>query len=176
MEQFQSFDPAVISTTWLLHRLVVSPTITTLSRGNALPETRIGAGDRTPPTDVIFPSGVFFYESLEGMRVTAQDAVAVSPTNIRANSSELWAVLDQGAGATGINSRGGITISPNDFNPERIQIDDRLFTNFSNPPVNVGDLLGDVTGVIGYGFGNYQFLVTEPISVLLADCNQRSRI
>ncbi len=71
------------------------------------------------------------------MRVTAQDVVAVSPTNIRANSSELWAVLDQGAGATGINSRGGITISPNDFNPERIQIDDRLFTNFSNPPVSL---------------------------------------
>ena len=139
---------------------ITSPAITILLRDNALPATRIGAGDRTPPTDVIFPSGVFFYESLEGMRVTAQDAVAVSPTNIWANSSELWAVLDQGAGATGINSRGGITISPNDFNPERIQIDDRLFTNFSNPPVNVGDLLGDITGVIGYGFGNYQFLVT----------------
>ena len=88
VEQLQNFDPAVISITSPLRRLLVLPSLS-YRGGNALPATRIGAGDRTPPTDVIFPSGVFFYESLEGMRVTAQDAVAVSPTNIRANSSEL---------------------------------------------------------------------------------------
>ena len=100
------------------------------------------------------------------MRVTAKDTVAVSPTSTFSNNSELWTVANRGANATGINSSGGITIAPGDFNPERIQIDDGFLRRnglpYSLPLVNVGDFLGDVTGVSSYSFGNYEILVTEP--------------
>lgn len=137
--------------------------IAILSSGNALPApSLIGAGGRIPPTQVISPDGILFYESLEGMQVTVQDAMAVSPTSTFSSNSEIWVVADQGAEAENINDRGGITIAPDNFNPERIQIDDGLLPNFTNSPVNVGDALGDVTGVVSYAFGNYEVLVTQP--------------
>ena len=95
------------------------------------------------------------------MLVQVKDAVAVSPNN---RFGEIWTVGDRGTNATGINSRGGITISengaantPGDFNPERIQIDDSLFAG-NSPSVNKGDNLGDITGVISYSFGNFELL------------------
>lgn len=147
-----------------------NPTITTLSTGNALPAAVIlGNGGRIPPTEVIdndnfsvfdpAEDGIDFYESLEGMRVTVRDAVAVSPTN---SFGEIFTLADNGAGATGVSDRGTINISPDDFNPERIQIqlDSNLLPGFS-ANVNVGDKLGDVTGVVDYNFGNFEVKATE---------------
>ena len=74
-----------------------SPSVTVLSSGNALPDPVVmGTGGRIPPDTVIEDdatgsvetSGVFdpdtdgldFYESLEGMRVQLDNAVAVGPT------------------------------------------------------------------------------------------------
>jgi len=55
-----------------------------------------------------------------------------------------------------------LNISPDDFNPEKIQIDDdEDIFDFNFPNVNVGDFLGDVTGVVGYGFGNFEVYPTE---------------
>jgi predicted extracellular nuclease len=71
-------------------------------------------------------------------------------------------VASLGAGATGINARGGITISPGDYNPERIQLDDRLAIQ---PVLSVGDQLADVTGVIGYSFDRYELLATGTATV-----------
>lgn len=151
-----------------------NPTITTLSTGNALPSAvNLGAGGRTPPTQVIDnddfaqfdpeQDGIDFYESLEGMRVTVQDAVAVSPTN---RFGEIYTLADNGVNATGVSDRGTINISPDDFNPERIQIqtDSGILPGFSTPQVDVGAQLGDVTGVVSYGFGNFEVLVTQPFS------------
>jgi 2',3'-cyclic-nucleotide 2'-phosphodiesterase (5'-nucleotidase family)/endonuclease/exonuclease/phosphatase family metal-dependent hydrolase len=152
-------------------------TIEVVSSGNPLPTAiLIGSGGRVPPTEIIaganFPleipldTGIGFFESLEGMRVTVQDAVAVSPTSNFSNSSEIWTVANQGADATGINSRGGIGIAPSDFNPERIQIDDgllRVTTTGTLPQVDVGYTFGDVTGIVNYAFSNYEVLVTEPV-------------
>ncbi|MEB3337699.1 MAG: choice-of-anchor I family protein [Leptolyngbyaceae bacterium] len=147
-----------------------SPTVTVLSSNNPLPNAIIlGAGGRVPPNQVIdndplnsfdpATDGIDFYESLEGMRVTIKDAVAVSPTN---RFGEIYTVADNGAGATGLSQRGTINISPTDFNPERIQIDeDEGVFNFSFPNVNVGDKLGDVTGVVGYNFGNFEVIPTS---------------
>lgn len=149
--------------------------IEVVSSGNPLPAPiLIGSGWRVPPNQIIagtnfFPdtfdipldlnTGIGFYESLEGMLVTVQDTMAVSPTIIRPTSSDsIWTVANQGADATGINSRGGIGIAPDDFNPERIQISARGL-----PRVDVGDLLGDLTGVVDYAFGDYRVLVTEPV-------------
>ena len=156
-----------------------SPTITTLSTGNALPTPVIlGADGRTPPTEIIdndqdtqyntltqgdyqpTEDGIDFYESLEGMRVTVQDAVAVSPTN---SFGEIFTTAG-GTNPTGLSERRTLNISPDDFNPERIQIDDDSFSPQPTPQVDVGAQLGDVTGVVSYGFGNFEVLTTEPFS------------
>ena len=49
-----------------------------------------------------------------------------------------------------------------DQNPERVQIqlDATLFPG-SVPAISVGTRLGDVTGVVGYSFGNYEVNATE---------------
>ncbi|PWR02732.1 hypothetical protein DKT77_10655 [Meridianimarinicoccus roseus] len=104
--------------------------------------------------------GIDFFESLEAMLVTAEDLLAVSGTN---RFGEIFAVTNQGVDATGISSRGTLNIAPNDFNPEKIQIneDTGILPGFSIPMVDVGAQLGDVTGVIGYSFGNYEILPTQ---------------
>ncbi|MEL7313517.1 MAG: 5'-nucleotidase C-terminal domain-containing protein [Cyanobacteria bacterium J06559_3] len=141
-----------------------------LASGNALPAPIIlGSNGRPVPTENInddaFASfdpttdGADFFESLEGMRVTAQDVVAVAGTN---RFGEIFTVTDQAAGATGISDRGTLNISPDDFNPDKVQIDtDSTVSGFDNPAVNAGDTLGDVTGVISYDFGNFQIVPTE---------------
>ena len=164
------FFPGTTSTRNLPTTQISSPTVTVNSSGNALPTaTIIGAGGRTIPTENIdddaFGSfepdtdGIDFFESLEGMRVTAKDAVAVAPTN---RFGEIFTVVDNGAGATGISDRGTLNISPDDFNPEKVQIDeDSGVFNFDFPNVDVGAKLGDVTGVVGYSFGNFEIYPTE---------------
>ena len=154
---------------------ITSPTIVKLSSGNVPTATILGNGGRTIPTSVIdndttgnietgtttfdpAQDGIDFYESLEGMLVQVNNPVAVSPTN---SFGEIWLLADNGANATGRTARGGVVISPNDFNPERIQIDDALFTSGSSPQVNVGATFGTITGVVDYSFSNYEVLPTS---------------
>lgn len=149
------------------------------STGNALPAAIIiGAGGLIPPNQIIDndavggnlenpgslfdPSedGIDFYESLEGMLVQINDAVAVGPTN---DFGEIPVVVDNGANATGRTDRGGIRVQPGDFNPERIIIDDVLVSD--EPLVNVGDRLnGAIVGIIDYSFSNFKLLNTTPLS------------
>lgn len=151
-----------------------NPTISTLSSGNALPvATILGNGGRAIPTTVIEndatgnveTSGVFdpaqdgidFYESLEGMVVQVNDAVAVGPTN---DFGEIPVLADNGINAGTRTARGGIVIQEGDFNPERIIIDDAITS--AEPSVNVADKFnGSITGVIDYSFGNFKLLNTQ---------------
>lgn len=161
-------SPTNLSTTQ-----ITSPTVVILSNGNPLPAPIvIGTGGRIPPSSVIeddnFSSfdpasdGIDFYESLEGMRVQINNPVSVSPTN---SFGELWVVGDNGANATGMNARGGITITATDFNPERIQLDDDdgIF-NTNAPNVDVGTPLSTVIGIVAYNFGNYEVLMTQAVT------------
>jgi predicted extracellular nuclease len=145
------------------------PAISRLSTGNALPSAAVlGASGRAPPSEIVDDDrlssfnpdadGIDFYESLEGMRVRLDGAVAIAPTN---PFGEIFALLERGAGATGRNARGGITVRPGDFNPERIQIDAAL-----TPRVETGDRLGSLTGVVGYSFGAYEVLATESLTAV----------
>ncbi len=156
-----------------------SPMIAGLSSGNDLPAAVIlGAEGRIPPNvsidDDAFASfdpetdGIDFFESLEAMRVTAQDAVAITGTN---RFGEIFAVVDGGDSATGISDRGTLNISPDDFNPERVQIDadSDILPDFEFPQVDTGAMLGDVTGVISYEFGNFQINPTEPFTPIASD-------
>jgi predicted extracellular nuclease len=153
-----------------------NPNITVLSSGNSLPTaTILGNGGRTIPTTVIeddangsvetsgsfdpAQDGIDFYESVEGMLVQVNNGVAVGPTN---DFGEIPVLADNGVNAGVRTTRGGMVIQPDDFNPERIIIDDAIIPN--EPQVNVGDSFnGSVTGVIDYSFGNFKLLNTAPL-------------
>jgi len=151
------------------------------STGNPLPaSTVIGMGGRVPPTMVIEDdatgdvetSGVFdpatdgidFYESMEAMRVQVNNPVAVGPTS---PFGEIFVLPDDGANAGVRTTRGGIVIQANDFNPERIQLDDGFATT---PTVNVGDhFSGPAVGVLDYNFGNFEILITSSLTGVSSD-------
>jgi len=120
-----------------------------------------------PETD-----GIDFWESLEGMLVCMYNPISISPNR---SYNEFWVVPDAGAGASPFNARGGLTITADDFNPESIHIDDTLFNGLDTQPdkeiypvsVDVGAKIeGAITGIIGYGFGNYEFLVNVPFTLI----------
>ncbi len=171
---------------------IAAATVAVLSSGNALPAaTLIGQNGYAPPTDKIISEGelpvnlqtdpgtfnpaedgIDFYESLEGMLVTIDDPVATSVTN---RFGETWVVGDDGANVTtpngGLNDRGALNLNADadgfgDLNPERIQIqfDNGIQPGFSET-IEVGDNLSDVTGVVSYGFGNFEVLATDPFTI-----------
>jgi uncharacterized protein len=153
---------------------IVPTSVTVDSSGNALPgAVLIGTGGLLPPTEaydsdgftIFNPTvdGLDFYESLEGMRITIDAPLVVGPTT---SFGETTVVASGGTGATGVNSRGGVTISAGDFNPERIQIDDDsgLFAGYV-PNYTQGDRLSSVTGVVSYNFTTYEVLVTEAVTI-----------
>ena len=97
----------------------------------------MGAGGRAPPTSNVCPNcpgvghehrvdrraavslrahgnAIDYFESLESMRVRVNNPVAVSGF---VSFEEFWVLGDNGAGATGRNARGGVTISAGDRTP-----------------------------------------------------------
>lgn len=156
------------------------PTVTVLSSGNALPDAVVIGTDRAPPTEITdldaftefnaVRDGVDFWESLEGMRVALPDAMAVSPSfnsTSTSNRAETFAVANQGAGATGLNSDGGLTLSETDANPERVAVQANQNVlpgaDFVTRP---GDLLGEVLGVLDYDSrGNFEIVLTQALTV-----------
>ncbi|MEO1466146.1 MAG: endonuclease, partial [Cyanobacteria bacterium J06633_1] len=168
------FTPGGTSTGNLSITQISNADISTISTGNTLPDAVIiGSDGRIPPSESIDDNpgnynpdadGIDFFESVEGMLVTAQDTVAVGGTT---RFGEIFTVVDGGANATGISDRGTLNISPDDFNPEKIQIDEDtdILPGFDFPDVDTGASLGDVTGVVGYSFGNFEIYPTQPFSV-----------
>ncbi len=169
---------------------ITTPTITVLSSGNPLPAaTILGNGGRAIPNAVIendatgsvettgtfdpASDGIDFYESLEGMLVQINNPVTTSPTvDFSGGSQEIWVLADNGANATSRTARGGSLITSNDFNPERIQIDD-LNNSLVLPAVNVGTQLSTITGVVNYDFSNYEVLVSTAPTVVQASPLQK---
>ena len=145
------------------------------SSNNAVPAAVvIGAGGRAVPTSVIEDDGLSsfdpatdgldFYESLEGMLVELPNATTVDHKN---RFGEIYAV---GAGATGVNAQGGVTLTENDANPERIQI--QANGDFGAvADTEVGDGLGTITGNLDYNFGDYEIVVNSDVNVQSAANN-----
>ena len=175
----KEFRPGGASSTNLTTTEIDNPgrTVTVLSSGNALPApTIIGVGGRVPPAMVIDDdasgdvetSGVFdpdndgidFYESLEAMRVQINNAVATGPRN---SFGEIPVLGDNGASASVRTARGGIVIRANDFNPERVFIDNEIL---NTPSANVGDRFATVIGVMDYSFGNFKLQITQSITTI----------
>lgn len=155
---------------------IIDATTTINSSGNPLPApVVIGEGARIPPNEVIntpdgttnvlnpaalyLPDidGIDFYESLEGMLAQVINARVVGPTN---NFGELWVVGDNGDNAGSFTARGGVYVTPDDLNPERIQFDYSLFQGGA-PNLSVGAVFTSTNGVWDYSFGNYEILVTD---------------
>jgi uncharacterized protein len=166
------FRPGGASSANLTTTEIVAPATTVLSSGNALPApVVIGAGGRLPPSEVIeddatgdvetggtfdpATDGIDFYESLEGMRVEVEDAVASGPTN---SFGETPVLGDDGASASLRTPRGGILLRPGDANPERLVTADDIVPTAT---VNVGDhFAGPLVGVLDYAFGNFMVELT----------------
>jgi predicted extracellular nuclease len=99
---------------------------------------------------------------MEAMLVQVNDAVVTGPRN---QFGEVWVVGDGGAGAGLLTTRGGIVIRANDFNPERIQLDDEIISPATTPAVNVGDEFTTAPkGVLEYNFGNFEILLTSALT------------
>lgn len=145
---------------------ITAPTISVIGTGTVA-STVLGAGGRAIPNTVIdddglssfdpATDGIDFYESIEGMVVTIHGAQATDATD----AGQTWVVADGGADASGLNSRGGVTLSEGDDNPERILVyaDSGVNPGFSAGYV-LGDQLGDVTGVVSYFGGKYEVIAT----------------
>ncbi|HEY7201052.1 MAG TPA: lamin tail domain-containing protein, partial [Candidatus Dormibacteraeota bacterium] len=167
------YRPGGASSANLTTTEIESPTTTVLSSGNALPApVVIGTGGRVPPTRVIdddatgdvetsgtfdpATDGVDFYESMEGMRVQLDNAVAVGPTT---SFGETAVVGDDGANASVRTARGGILLQRDDPNPERIIAANDIVRA---AVVNVGDhFTAPLVGVLDYNFGNYLLELTS---------------
>ena len=162
---------------------LVNPQVTLISSNEILPEAIvIGLDGLMPPTENVDDDNltnyqpetdaIDFYESLEAMRVTVKNAQAVSPLN---RFGEIVVVAEEAKLASGINQRGGITIQADDYNPERIQVQiDRDFLPDFSDKVNVGDFLGDVSGVISYSFGNFELKATEAFNVTASELKKEA--
>ena len=171
------FRPGGASTDNLTTTELVNPSdatplsIQVVSHDNTLPVTLVGTGGRVPPNQVIdndsvggsvenaggtfdpAQDGIDFWESLEGQYLRINDAIAVGPTN---GFGEIPIVGDGRANAGVRTPRGGILIGPDDFNPERVLLDDAIMPT---PDLNVGDgFTTSVLGVLDYDFGNFKLL------------------
>jgi hypothetical protein len=151
---------------------LVSPSVTVLSTGNALPPTIvIGADGRTLPASVIEDDalalfdpnsdGLDFFESLEFMRVQVNNAVVVGP------GAAPWVVADGGAHAGPTSTRNGIIATGGDLNPERIRLGGALYEVPGGlPALDVGARIpGPMVGVLDYQAANYELLVTGPLAI-----------
>nr|WP_254899276.1 5'-nucleotidase C-terminal domain-containing protein [Thalassococcus arenae] len=146
--------------------------IFTVETGQVLPAAvTIGEGGRALPTEAIDddPStfdpatdGLDFFESLEGMRVSVDNLHVTEATN------RFGEVFGVSGNATGLSQRGTLNISPDDFNPERIQFNfDRGVFDEPAPLLDVGDIVANVTGVVSYAFGNYEILPTQALGAVI---------
>ncbi|MEC2077843.1 chitobiase/beta-hexosaminidase C-terminal domain-containing protein [Metabacillus fastidiosus] len=136
-----------------------SGNVATVSSNNPLPAP-IEIGDNLPTGKIDSDSlavfnpdtdAIDFWESLEGMRVVIKDSTrAVSPQE----HGDLIVVRDS---VTADTINGGVRLTKDDANPERIQF--KLYPNNDARKFDVktGDTFeGNIEGVVNYGFQNYK--------------------
>ena len=135
------------------------------SSGNTIPGG-VSLSDRIPPNSVLSSGGnlnsythVFdcenegldFWESLEGMLVTVEKPIVISPYAY----GDFYVIADNGSNSAGLfNNRGGIMISETKPHPEKIAINvayDKGVSKGSTWGVNVGDsFTGSITAPLSF--------------------------
>ncbi|QLI81666.1 lamin tail domain-containing protein [Chitinibacter fontanus] len=143
--------------------------INKLSSGNALPPAIVL--DSKVPTQTIWQglgtdveaansldltNGLDYFESLEAMRVQLNGAQVVGPTRYKTNETPV--VANYRAGAQLPSPRGGVVISADNSNPQRLILANGAV---QVPVANVGDSFQTAIGVVDYNFANFQLLATE---------------
>jgi uncharacterized protein len=127
---------------------VITGTVTVVASGAVLPAAR----ELHPPADNY--TSRWYYESLESMAATLDDALVVGPTN---SSGDTWVVR-------------------NDLGIRRVFQDDAAGTgevvcigegglSQVTPEAAVGDRLLNVSGVLAFDFGKYRMLLTSQPTV-----------
>lgn len=103
--------------------------------------------------------GMDFWESLSGELVTIQGVTALGrPAN---TFGDQWVYGNWPV--TGLNSRGGLTVTDRDSNPETIIVGSPLDGTRNPNTTKLGDSLTDITGIVQYNFGFYSILpLTAP--------------
>jgi len=176
----QEHNPSINrSNSLTITRLINSSNLQILSSQNPMPDPVVlGEAGRFIPNQIIEndvvgyvgkdkglfdpeEDGMDFFESLESMYVEVREPLLVSSTN---RFNEVSIVADNGRNANLISDTGAIVIRENDFNPERIMLDD-TFINI--PKMRIGTkLLTPVRGVVGYNFANYRIMPIEPMAYI----------
>ncbi|MDD2522854.1 MAG: endonuclease/exonuclease/phosphatase family protein [Anaerolineaceae bacterium] len=174
--EVREYNPAGLGENSLTRTSLRASKVEVLGSGNPLPApVLLGEGGRTIPDRVIEndvqgyvgrsmakfdpeEDGMDFFESLEGMRVQVNDAVAVSSIN---SYNEVTVVADNGKNVSGMSPAGLLLLAEDDPNPERIMLDDKFIRM---PAVSVGDIFTQpIIGIVDYDFGNYRILPTEKL-------------
>ncbi len=179
---------------------IVASDIFAVGAGDPISPVVIGSSGRVPPKEIVISDdelptnlqtdpamfdpdedAIDFYEALEGMLVTVEQPQLTSATRtFNSFSSEFFTVPNDGANvapADALNARGGIDLQPDpdntgDQNPERVQIQlDGTLYPFDVPDLSVGTRIDDVTGVVGYSFGNFEVNALTEIVVREASSN-----
>ncbi len=103
--------------------------------------------------------GMDFWESLSGELVTIKGVTALGrPAN---TFGDQWVYGNWPV--TGKNSRGGLTVTDGDSNPETIIVGSPLDGTRNPNTTKLGDSLTDITGIVQYNFGFYSILpLTAP--------------
>ena len=163
------------------------PAVAVISSANPVPAP---TSIPQPPTEVIYDgpagdvetSGVFdpssngidFFETFEGMLAQVDVPVAVSARN----SFGETAVVSEGWTAGLLSPRGAIVVRPNDFNPERVIVDDENFRPLATtPPNDTGDrYVAPLVGVMDYSFGNFKLQLTQMPTVVPAGLSPETTV
>ena len=128
-----------------------------------LPAPLVIGEDIFPPTEFIdndslttfdpLEDGIDFWESVELMRLAVPNAKVIGPQEY----GEIPVVAGNSPN-TEFNVLGGINISANDYNPEKISV----LTGNDSYDAKSGDYYtGDIVGVMGFGFGNFKLWTEE---------------
>ncbi|MCF2944658.1 S-layer homology domain-containing protein [Paenibacillus tarimensis] len=153
---------------------ITAAAVEIISSGNPLPAPVVIGKDRVLPTSVISTEETFktfspaehaldFYESLEGMRLQLDDARIVGPY-----SYEIPVVLGDQSATEVMTDAGGIMLTGEDFNPQRI-----LIAKKPAVQVKTGDKFdGSIIGVLAYDYSNYK-IIPEKLPEIIPSENER---
>lgn len=172
----KEYNPAGVGANSLTLTSLRTSEVEVLSRGNQLPEPVVmGRGGRPIPGRVIEndiqgyvnkavtgfdpdEDGMDFFESLESMLVQVNDALAVSTIN---SYNEVTVVADGGKDADLLSEFGVLVLRHDDFNPERIMLDDKFI---HMPDILTGARFSQpIRGIMMYDFGNYRLQPVEKL-------------
>ncbi|OEH93640.1 chitobiase/beta-hexosaminidase C-terminal domain-containing protein [Bacillus solimangrovi] len=152
----------------LLTTEIKATDVTVEASNQELPAPVVIGEDRIPPTKVIDndafaqfdpeEDGIDFYESLEGMRIVLNDATVVGHPKYE----EVPVVVESTVDSLRTEA-GGVIITPEDDNPERITV--KIGKDMD---LKTGDKFdGSITGIVTYDYSMFKLEMTEDLPAVI---------